>query len=157
MESSSLPPTPPPPADHRLGLVEGAANVVKGLTLQNVLIIALLVVIALPAYVTWKALGDDALMDRFMSTYEEVSSQNVGCAVRHVQARGGPDQWGISTGFAFAGADRWFVNVVLDHQPDNGEIVSYCESLKLIADRMLERGRVVNPLVDQPGEGTEVH
>jgi hypothetical protein len=143
---------PPPPPDHKLGLVEGAANVVKGLSLNNVLTIALLAVIAVPVYVIYRALDDDKLMDRFLSTYKEVSSQNVGCAVRHVQARGGPEMWGISAGFSFTGTDRWFVNVVLDHAPNNEEIISYCESLKLIADRMLGRDRddIDPPLVDQP-------
>jgi hypothetical protein len=136
--------------------LERAAGVVKGLSLSNVLVIALLVVIALPAYVVYKALGDDALMDRFMSTYKEVSSQNVACPVRHVQARGGPELWGISAGFAYAGADRWFVNVVLDHAPTNEELVSYCTSLKLIADRMLERGRIDAPVVDRPGGDAEI-
>ena len=129
---------PPPQPDHKLGLVEGAANVVKGLTLSNVLVIALLAVIAVPVYVIYRALGDDSLMDRFMSTYEEVSSQQAGCTLRHVQARGGPDLWGISAGFAFAGADRWYVNVVLTHAPSNEEIQSFCSALKLIADRMLD-------------------
>ena len=124
---------------------------VKGLSLGNVLVIALLAVIAVPVYVIYRAIDNDALMDRFLSTYEEVSSQNVGCTLRHVQARGGPDQWGISRGFSFVGNDRWFVNVVLDHHPNSEEIISYCESLKLIADRMLERGHLGAPLVDQPG------
>jgi hypothetical protein len=133
-------------------LVEGAANIVKGLSLQNVLVIALLVVIAVPTYVIYRALDNDALMDRFMSTYEEVSNQNVPCALRHVQARGGPDEWSISTGFSFVGRDRWFLNVVMSHQPSPEEIVSYCETLKLIADKMLDRGfRLDAPLVDQPG------
>jgi hypothetical protein len=134
-------PVSPPPPDHRLGLVEGAANVVKGLSLQSVLIIALLAVIAVPVYVIYRALGDDSLMDRFMSTYEEISSQNVPCALRHVQLRGGPDQWSISTGFSFVGNDRWFINVLMDHQPTMEETVSYCEALKLIGDKMLAHGR----------------
>jgi hypothetical protein len=150
--------TPQPPPDHKLGMVEGAANIVKGLSLNNVLTIALLAVIAVPVYVIYRALDDDKLMDRFMSTYEEVSNQNVPCAMRHVQARGGPDEWGISTGFSFVGKDRWFINVVMNHQPSPEEIVSYCETLKLIADKMLDRGNRLDPaLVDQPGGDGEVH
>lgn len=126
-------PVPPTPEGKYLGIL----NAIKGLTLQNVMIIALLVVIAIPAYVIWKALSDDKLLDRLMSTYEEVEHQNIGCAVRHVQERGGPELWGVSSGFAFQGADRWYVNVVLTHDPSDEELVSYCESLKLIADRML--------------------
>ena len=99
-------------------------------------ILALLVAIAVPVYVIWRALGDEKIMDRLLSTYEEIDSQ-AGCALRHVKARGGPDLWGISSGFAFQGRDRWYVNVLLDHRPSEEEVASYCESLKLIADRML--------------------
>jgi hypothetical protein len=85
-------------------------------------------------------LNDEKLMNRFMSEYEEFSNQQSGCVMRHVKQRGGPDQWGVSSGFAFQGADRWFVSVVLQHEPTLEEVASYCESLKLIADRMLDSG-----------------
>jgi hypothetical protein len=119
-------------------------NAVKGLTFTNVLVVVFLAVVAVPIYVIYRALDNEKLLDRLMSTYEELSSQNTGCAVRHVQERGGPDLWGVSSGFAFQGADRWFVNVMLAHEPDAEEIHTYCESLKLIADRMLERGDQVH-------------
>jgi hypothetical protein len=145
--------TPEPsaaPPDHRLGLAEGAANIVKGLSLQNVLIIALLVVIAIPAYTIYQALHDDKLLDRFLSTYEEITSQNIGCTMRHLQRRGGTDQWSVSSGFAYQGADRWVVSVWMDHEPNGEEVNSYCESLKLIADRMVVvRGRDDADAADQ--------
>jgi len=99
----------------------------------------MLAVVAVPVYIIYRALDDEKLLDRFMSTYEETANQQSGCVLRHVQERGGPDNWGISSGFAFQGADRWFVSVVLTHEPSSEEILSYCESLKLIADRMLDR------------------
>jgi hypothetical protein len=123
-----------PPADGRF---LGWLNAVKGLTVSNVLVIALLAIIAVPVYVIWRALNDEKIMDRLMSTYEEIGNQQSGCALRHVQERGGPDLWGVSTGFAFRGMDRWNVSVILTHEPSGEETVSYCESLKLIADKML--------------------
>lgn len=136
------PPSQPSPNSHppSEGRWLSWLTAVKGLTLANVLVIALLAVIAVPVYIVYRALEDEKLMDRFMSTYEELGNQQSGCAVRHVQERGGPELWGISAGFAFQGADRWFVNVVLTHDPSGEEIVSYCETLKLIADSMLDRG-----------------
>jgi hypothetical protein len=131
------------------GKVLTAVNAVKGLSLTNVLIIFLLVLIGVPTYVVWKAIGDDKLMDRLMSTYEEYSTDN-GCLLRHVQERGGPDLWGVSSGFAYQGADRWFISVVLPHEPKPEEVTSYCESVKLIADRLVDRrhdgsGNIVGP------------
>src|SRR5215510_8481877 len=132
---------PAPPRDKYIGWL----NAVKGLSLGNVLVIALLVVIAIPVYIIYKALGDDALMDRLMSTYEEKeSSQMVGCTFRHVQARGGPDTWGISAGFAYQGTDRWMISVITPREPSNEEFVSNCEALKLIVDKMLSHGITPN-------------
>jgi hypothetical protein len=122
------------------GRVSSWLNAIKGLTVSNVMVIAMLVVIAIPAYTIYRALNDEKLLDRLLSTYEETSSQMTSCTLRHVQERGGPEMWGISSGFAFAGADRWFVSVVLGHEPSNDEIVSYCQSLKLITDAMLDNG-----------------
>jgi hypothetical protein len=110
------------------------------LTISNVLVLAALAAVAIPVYVVYKALGDDKLLDRLMSTYEELDGGTTGCAVRHLQERGGPELWGVSSGFAFQGSDRWFVNVVLQRPPTAEEIGVYCDALKLIADRMLERG-----------------
>lgn len=131
---------PPPPEGRALGLI----SAVKGMTVGNVVVIAMLAVIAVPVYVVYKALSNDKLLDRLMSTYEVIGSEQ-GCAVRHVQERGGPDLWGVSSGFAFQGDARWYVNVILDHAPAADEIATYCASLKLIADRMLERGNEVHP------------
>jgi len=114
-------------------------NAAKSLTWGNVLILAGLMAVAVPIYVIYRALGDDKLLDRLMSTYEELPTQQNGCIVRHVQERGGPELWGISSGFAFQGADRWYVNVLIDHAPTSQELDSYCGTLKLIADAMLER------------------
>lgn len=124
--------TPQPPAEGRLA---GAANVIKGLTLSNVLVIFLLLAMAGPAYVLWKAVNDKQLMDRFLSSYREIAS-DTGCTIRVVAERGGPEHWSISTGFAFQGADRWTVGVILDHAPPEEEIASYCASLLLIVDKM---------------------
>src|SRR5262245_62124803 len=142
------PPESPPQQNGRLLT---AVNAIKQLSFTNLLTLFLVLLMGLPTYVIWKALSDDKLMDRLMSTYEEFPDQASGCLLRHVQERGGPDMWGVSTGFAFRGADRWFVSVLLIHQPGNEEFVSYCESLKLIADTMLARGGA-NGALGVPGQ-----
>jgi hypothetical protein len=121
----------PPPAEGRLA---GAVSVIRTLSLSNVLVIFLLLMMAGPAYVLWKAVNDEHLMDRFLSSYREIPSPT-GCTIRVVAERGGPEHWSISTGFAFMGADRWTVGVILDHEPGD-EVASYCETLKLIVDKM---------------------
>lgn len=124
--------TPPQPEGRMLGLIHAA----KGLTFANVIIIALLVAIAIPVYIVYRALGDEKLLDRLLSSYEEIPSDS-DCTLRQVKERGGPERWSVSTGFAFAGADRWQVSVVLDHAPVEDEIASHCATLLLIVDQMM--------------------
>lgn len=147
--SNPTPSQKPSPPDE--GKYIGWLNAVRELSITNVLVIAMLAIVAVPVYVIYKALGDDKLLDRLMSTYEEQTSQITGCTLRHVQERGGPDLWSVSSGFAMQGADRWFVSAVLTHAPSEDEIASFCASLKLIADRMLDRGRGADPaaLIEQ--------
>ena len=120
------------------GKAAALLNAAKGLSLSNVLVIFLLAVIAAPLYLLYKALSDEKILDRLMSTYEDLGSRD-GCTLRHVQERGGPDLWSISSGFAFQGGERWHVAVILDHEPGD-EMEAFCVSLKLIADAMLDRG-----------------
>jgi hypothetical protein len=123
------------------GRIASAANVVKSLSLSNVLVIFLLLLMAVllagPAYVVYRALGDEKLMDRFLSSYREIPS-DTGCTIRVVAERGGPEHWSISTGFAMQGSDRWTVGVILDHAPPEEEVTSYCATLMLIVGKMNE-------------------
>ena len=114
----------------------------KTLTLLNVLIIFLLVATTvIPAYIVWKVFSDPSgkMLDRLLSTYEEIGNQQSGCTLRHAKQRGGPDFWSIGTGFAYSGIDRWSVNVVLERRPTDEEIQSYCATARLLAGDMLRR------------------
>ena len=117
------------------GWLASAAHAVRSLTLSNVLVIFLLLCMVAPAYVVWKVVNDEALLDRFLSSYSELPSDS-DCVIREARQRGEPERWSIATGFAFAGTDQWTVAVILDHAPTEGEIESYCASLLLIVDKM---------------------
>jgi hypothetical protein len=122
-------PSNPPPG----GRINSLIIAVKGLTFTNILMIALLMIIMVPVYIFYKALNDPAVMDRLLSSYSELSSPS-GCLIREFKPRAGKKLWTVSTGFAYQGSDRWLASVVLDHQPEDEEIESYCASLKLITD-----------------------
>jgi len=113
--------------------LSGAANVLKGLTLKNVAILALILALALPVWIIWKAVSDPKLLDRFLSSYRVVRTAG-GCTLRVVAERGGPEQWSISTGFAAGGNERWTVGVILEREPSEEQIVSHCATLNLIVD-----------------------
>ena len=144
---------PPQQQDKRIGLIGELAAIVKGLSLNNVLIIALLVVIAIPTYVLWRALNDESMLNKFMSRYEEISSETIPCTLKVASVRGGGDTYTMSTGFAYQGSDRWVVGVVMDLKPDDDELVSYCATLELIVDHMRRPGDTPSPTFpnsDQP-------
>lgn len=134
MQADQPPQPQPPPAAE--GRIAGLLNAVKGLTVTNALVIMMLGVVAVPTYFGWRLLNDEALRDRFFSNYRELASQNVGCTLREAKYRGGAPIWTVSTGFAFQGQDRYVIAVVLDHEPDREETISFCETLKLLADDM---------------------
>lgn len=129
--------TVPPPQGEGAGKLLGWLDAVKGLTLTNALVIILLLVVAAPIYLMYRALNDEKLLDRFLSTYQEFAGQQAGCTLRHVRQRGGPHLWSISSGFAYQGGDRWSVNVTLSREPNGDEIYSYCQALKVVSDSML--------------------
>jgi hypothetical protein len=126
-----------PPPHH--GRLASAAHAIKSLSLANVLVIFLLLAMAGPAYVLWKAVNDPLLLDRFLSTYRVVPS-NTGCVIRAASEGGAPEQWSISTGFAYAGTEQYTVGVVLDHEPaDEEEVAAACATLLLIVEKMHEQ------------------
>ena len=127
------PVTPPP---NHVGTVGGIVNIVKGLSLTHVLIIALLVAIAIPTYILWRFLNDASLLNKFTSFYEELSSESSPCTLRIASVRGALPTHAITTGFAFQGSDRWTVGVVMGRRPNDGELISYCETLNQIVDYM---------------------
>ena len=128
--------TPPPPDQ---GRVLNILNAAKGLTLFNVLVVALLVLILIPVYIVWKALSDEQLLDRFLSSYMEVPSDS-GCTVRVVAERGGPERWSISSQWAAQGTEIWTVGTIYQREPTAEQILSTCQALKLIADQLVHTG-----------------
>jgi hypothetical protein len=133
---TETPPPPPAPLQERVGLVGELVKIVQSITLTQVLTIALLVIIAIPAYVFWRAMNDASMLNKFLSRYEEVTSDKMSCTLRIVSLRGGDDTFMITTGFAYQGSDRYIVGVIKDDRPDESGQVSYCEVLNLIVDYM---------------------
>lgn len=127
---------PPPPVQQPAGKLAGWLTAVKGLTISNAVVIILLVAVAIPAYFVYRALNDQAILDRFVSNYQEVHPPGTNCTIRMGHVWGGPRTWSVSTGFAFQGSDRWTVSVLLNREPTTEEVTSYCATLNIIVDDM---------------------
>jgi hypothetical protein len=124
----------------RVGQVGGLVKIVQSLTLTQVLVIALLVMIAIPTYIAWRVINDESMLTKFTSRYEELSSDKMPCTLRVASVRGGGDTYSISTGFAFQGSDRWTVGVIMNSKPDDSELVSYCATLNVLVDHLRRPG-----------------
>jgi hypothetical protein len=132
-------PSPPPaPVEDRRGWVQMILDFVKTLTFSNVVMIIILIIVLIPTYFVYRVLNDEEMLYRFLSSYKEIPNPIPGsnCTLRQVSVRGGSDNYSISTGFAFQGADRWTVGVILGREPNTSELESYCNTLNLIVDYM---------------------
>lgn len=129
--------TEQPPSAQQHGMLERAISSVKGLSLTNVLVIALLVILAIPSYALYQIINDQQLLGRVLSSYEEITSDKTPCTLRIASLRGAGDTYSISAGFAYQGAERWTISVLMDRDPRVGdELNSYCETLQLLIDFM---------------------
>jgi hypothetical protein len=70
---------PGPP--ERLATAERLARIVTGLTIQNVLTIGLLVLIAVPAVLSWQLTHDPRLREQFLSSARVVDGVGIPCLV----------------------------------------------------------------------------
>jgi hypothetical protein len=123
-------------SEDQSGRVAGWVSIVKGLSLTNVLIIALIAMVAVPVYFVYRVLNDPVMLDRFMSFYGE-SVDESGCTLHTVKAGvGSLRRWSVSTGFASTGSDRYVVAVILTSEPKPATIATYCTTLTLMADKM---------------------
>lgn len=86
-------PEAPQPLDgSRLAVAERLARVVTGLTIQNVLTLGLLVLIAVPTFVAWQLLHDPKLREAFLSSARVVEGLGVPCLVVATSYVGQPER-----------------------------------------------------------------
>jgi hypothetical protein len=145
---------PPPPSAADGGWVHTIAHFLKGLTLTNTLVIAMLVIVSIPAYFVWRMLNDEEMLYRFLSSYRELPNPVPGsnCSLREISVKGGGDTFGIATSFATLGSDRWQIGVVLNHAPTPQDIETYCEVLNKVIDKMRDPTMPTPTAPDAPNE-----
>lgn len=136
--------TEPTSAEERVGQVGGIVKLVSSLTLTQVLVIALLVMIAIPTYIAWRVINDASMLTKFTSHYEEISSDKLPCTLRIASLRGGGESFSISTGLSAQGSDRWTLAVLMNRRPNETELQTYCETLQILVDH-IRRPTVVPP------------
>ena len=115
--------------------IGGWITAVKGLTITNALVIVILIAAAIPAYFLYKVINNTELLDRFLSSYEEISMpETSSCTLRSAATRGSASVWYISTGFAYHGDDKWTMGVAISKKPTMEQMQAYCDTLLLVVD-----------------------
>src|SRR5215471_2155919 len=104
--STPSPSLPPPPR---------WIDAIKGMTPTNALVVLLLVCALLPAYVVYRLINDESLLDRFLSAYQ-IEDTHTACRLIKARQRGEDYSWAITTGFAFEGQTRWNIGVTMPRQ-----------------------------------------
>jgi len=134
-------------------MLRSIVEMVRSLNLFNVLVIALMLVILLPTYVVYRIINDEDLLDRFLSYYRVYGRPVSSCTVHKVRQRGEPFTWVISRGFAFEGGTRWSMGVALSFEPNDEQVISYCDTLEQLVDHMR---KPETPSPTFPGTNKEV-
>ena len=70
----------PPPDRSYISISERLANIVKSLSLTNILIIAMLLLLAIPSYFAWKYLNDEEFRETFRN-HAQIVDKHVPCIV----------------------------------------------------------------------------
>jgi hypothetical protein len=138
METHSAPSPSPNPARNG-GWFDRTLGAVKGLTFQNVAVMASLLMLAAPTYLAWRVLNDESLLNMVFSEYEELGVRMGDCAVRRATPKGGETQWFLSYTFAHQSANRWAVSVSASGSAKPAtaeETQKLCDTLISIVDYM---------------------
>lgn len=90
------------PRETRAGMLGSVLDIVRGLTIQNVLTLGILCIIAVPAYFAYLFMSDDEFRREFMASSKVVDAQ-VPCLVIQGNVGGGGDRVVVTTAYALVG------------------------------------------------------
>lgn len=119
------------------GLVERAAAILAALTLKNVLIVALLAAVIVPAYVVWRYLDDEKLRREWDSSIEEVANMPVSCQVFRTVSHG-RSHTHIGRQFYIDTDGEFFVVLSTQRPFDQALVVAACDRLAKYAHTLQE-------------------
>lgn len=101
----------------------------KGLTLSNVLIIGLLILISFPAYVAYRVINEERLMNYVASSFEELRFGIGDCGVFRAQIRGEEPEYLVRYTFRFDRLGMWYLAIRGQTEPTKTEAKEKCAAL----------------------------
>jgi hypothetical protein len=112
----------------RVSIVERLAVIVQSLTLQNVLVFAILITLAIPAYGVWQLLHDSELRREIMS-YAKEMDMNVPCQVIVYSFSGQNEKSAVISGVQVVGPHEIVIGTRQPGQMSAEEASSTCKQL----------------------------
>ena len=117
------------------GKVERAFGVIKSLNLTNILIIALMVIIAIPAYFAYRFIADTDFRREFMDT-AIILEKHVPCVVLEGHKWGGNKRHSVLAVFALDGRNEKLVGMRSPEPLNVDGINEMCKKVQVMADEL---------------------
>jgi hypothetical protein len=119
----------------RLGVIETLANILRSLTLQNVLVMGILVVLAIPSYAVWSIMTDSTLRKEIMSFAKE-QDMGVPCQVINYSFSGQSDKTAVISGVQVWGQFEIIVGTKVPGAITATDAASACKSTTDLAGKL---------------------
>lgn len=119
----------------RLGVIETLANILRSLTFQNVLVFAILVVLAVPSYAVWQIMTDSDLRKEIMSFAKE-QDLGIPCQVINYSFSGQADKTAIVAGVQVWGQFEIIVGTKAPGMISATEGAAACKSTIELASKL---------------------
>jgi len=121
--------------EERPGKVERAFGVIKSLNLTNILIIALMVLIALPTYFVYRFIADVDFRREFMDT-AVVLDKYAPCVVLEGHKWGANKRHSVVAVFALDGRNEKLIGMRSPEPMTPDEINEMCKKVQIMANEM---------------------
>jgi len=115
----------PPPDRSYISISERLANIVKSLSLTNILIIALLLLMAIPTYFAWKYMTDEEFRETFRN-HAQIVDKHVPCIVLQGRYYGAQKRHSIFVIYGIEGRNEKIIGVRAPGELTDPEIEEAC-------------------------------
>jgi len=131
-------PVPPTP-NGRLGIVERLLGTARSMTFTNVLILALIAMVAIPTYAGYRFLSDPELRREFL-VRAEILEANLPCIVLRIKGGGRPTRYSVGSVYALDTARQMerFVGLRSNGDLSAADLAAACQDVVATANRLRE-------------------
>ena len=125
----------PPPDRSYISISERLANIVKSLSLTNILIIAMLLLLAIPSYFAWKYLNDEEFRETFRN-HAEIVDKHVPCIVLQGRYYGAQPRHSIFVIYGIEGRNEKIIGIRAPGVLTDPQIEEACQKVLATAAEM---------------------